>query len=104
MTAEVISLDSRRPCRHMTGEAKCLACGHKWVSVAPIGTHEFQCPECQTMRGVYCYPLATGLRVWTCSVDGCGCQHMAIAQHPDGAYTIACLGCGYEHDIEDVFP
>jgi hypothetical protein len=102
----VVSLDSRRPDPHVAGPAKCLACGKEWVSVAPLGTFTLECPECHTERGVYVAPIgmSTDYSLWTCTIDGCGCQHMTIAKHYEGGYWIACCKCGALHSIGSVFP
>lgn len=43
---------------HLTGAAKCLACGHEWVAVAPVSEelHDLVCPKCDTRRGQLIYP------------------------------------------------
>lgn len=80
---KVVSLDDRRP--HMSGEARCLCCGHKWVAIAPIGTVELECTECNTYRGVFIGPPKPDT-VWQCD---CGNQLFYIG--PDGAM---CAWCG----------
>jgi hypothetical protein len=79
----VISLDEARP--HMTGNAMCLQCGEKWVAVAPIGTVELECPECQTWKGVF-EGMTAPDTVWQCD---CGNQHFYIDDN--GAM---CAKCG----------
>ena len=32
---------------HISGDARCLACKHEWVAVAPIGTIWLECPACK---------------------------------------------------------
>lgn len=99
----IISLDSRRSEPHHTGPAVCLACGHEWVSVAPIGVYELECPSCLTMRGVYRLPLGhlgPDYAVWTCK---CGYEHMDIFAHKDGGWWIVCARCGELHSVDSVF-
>lgn len=106
MSHNVISLNDKRPDPHISGAAICLACRHEWTGVAPIGVFELECPECSTMRGVWRYPLKSSAdyAIWTCTVDGCECQHMTIAAHKEGGYWIECCRCGYLHSVESVFP
>ena len=73
---------------HMTGEAKCLACGHEWVAVAPIGTVAFECPKCGLDKGQTKYPCQPpeGSDIWECN---CGSQTFFI--RPTG---FMCTNCG----------
>ena len=54
MTADIISLDDKRP--HINTYAACMDCGHDWVAVAPVGTKSFHCPKCASERGVVVDP------------------------------------------------
>lgn len=84
--SNVIDLASRLP--HMEGQAVCLNCAHKWVSVSPIGVCHLECPECGTMKGVYnnlCEP-EEGTAVWTCK---CECYHFILRED-----RIMCAHCG----------
>ncbi|MCK5609421.1 hypothetical protein KAR91_46540 [Candidatus Pacearchaeota archaeon] len=69
---EVVNLLKNKP--HMTGEALCIGCGHKWVCVAPTGTIELKCSECGTWKGVFegCTAPET---VYECD---CGNQHFYV--------------------------
>lgn len=68
MSADVVDLDSRRP--HISGYARCMACHHEWVAVAPIledgSPPLMECPQCGTLKGVFKYPIVRGTQVWTC--------------------------------------
>ena len=86
----VISLDAYRP--HLSGDALCLQCDNTWAAVAPIGTYEFQCPKCQTLKGVFSAPTAPE-EVWQCP---CGNQHFYITD--DGGL---CARCGLDLNIEE---
>lgn len=85
--AEVIDITSKLP--HLSGNALCLTCGHKWVAVAPIGTTEFECPECGTFKGVTC-GLTCPDTILECE---CGNQHFYI--DPDSPL---CSRCGVRVD------
>lgn len=61
---------------HISGNAKCLSCSHEWVAVAPTGTHELECPECKTWKGVFNGYTAPE-EVWECD---CGNQHFYISE------------------------
>lgn len=67
----MIDLAAAREARmaHLSGQARCLACKHEWVAVAPTGAHRLECPACGTMRGVWNYPVTThdaAGGVWQC--------------------------------------
>jgi DNA-directed RNA polymerase subunit RPC12/RpoP len=36
----------------MAAHAICLNCKHEWGAAAPVGTHEFECPKCESRKGV----------------------------------------------------
>jgi hypothetical protein len=73
---------------HLSGQARCVACDHEWVAVAPVGSTWLQCPECGTNKGLlrfHCEP-AEGGEMWTC---GCGCDVFYITRED-----IRCFHCG----------
>lgn len=76
---------------HLTGEAKCLGCKHEWQAVAPVGTDQLECPKCQTMQGIFMYPISPreDIEVWVCD---CGCPLYWIVA--DG---FLCYRCGVVH-------
>jgi len=84
--ADVINIDEQRP--HLTGEARCVACGHTWVAVAPVGTKELECPECLTEKGLYRYNVVPNGKIWECD---CGCDLFFVL--PTG---FQCYQCGTE--------
>lgn len=86
--SNVINIEQNLP--HMTGEAVCIECKHEWVAVAPIGTHELECGECGTIKGVWKH-MAAPATCWECK---CGNQHFWI--DPDGAM---CAKCGTRQDF-----
>lgn len=92
MQAEVISLDARRP--HLSGKARCTACGHSFVAVVAIGETWFECPECHTERALLRYPVLDE-PAWPNTFEcGCGCDVFAIRSDSAGDVKIACLACG----------
>ena len=86
----VISLDSHRP--HLSGQALCLQCDNTWAAVTPIGTYEFKCPKCRTLKGVFIGPTAPG-EAWECQ---CGNQHFYITRNGG-----LCARCGIDLNIEE---
>ena len=94
MSGEVIDFarakEERTP--HMEGHALCLACRHRWVAVAPLGTVWLECPapECRLLRGRFFVPMARGEDRWVCacgndlfhhnSVRGLYCPHCGADQ------------------------
>jgi Zn finger protein HypA/HybF involved in hydrogenase expression len=71
---------------HISGECKCLDCGHEWVGEAPVGVCILECPQCQTLRGVHKYDISRDEPYWTCN---CGNKLFFIT--PNGTY---CPKCG----------
>lgn len=83
----IIALDDYRPDPHIGGECVCLACGHRWAGVAPVGTFELECPECGTKKGVWdAWCLKNDTPWWQCD---CGCDLFRV--HSGGFY---CANCG----------
>ena len=103
---EVVTFAGRRndDGPHCSGEAKCIACGHDWVAVAPVGVVHFECPSCSLMRGAFKHPIAAaeGDHVYLCA---CGSDNFFIrlSKH-DGRTQIMCAGCGGEQSIDNVIP
>lgn len=92
MAAEVLSLDQYRP--HMTGQARCTACGHDFVAVAPVGETWFECPKRGTERALLRYPVLDE-PAWPNEYQcNCGCSVFAIRSDSSGDVRIACLSCG----------
>lgn len=62
---------------HLSGPAKCLACGHEWLAKdIPTGETIFDlvCPKCDLRRGQLHYAATLGqdMLTWT---HKCGSQH-----------------------------
>jgi hypothetical protein len=70
----------------VSGECKCIACKHEWVGVAEIGTFELECPQCQTMKGVFKRFCSRIESHFQCN---CGCEIFGVTDR--GIY---CLVCG----------
>jgi hypothetical protein len=88
-------LAAHRP--HLSGKARCTACGHEWVHVAPVGTVWLECPECRTERGLYLAPLTDidgTSHVFRCP---CGCDAFSIHLF-DGTVVVNCVTCGAHSD------
>jgi len=84
---KVIKLTSRTERGpHLSGEAFCARCHHEWISVAPVGTVDIECPECHTMKGLFKHGCEPQYEAWTCN---CGCYMFMIS--PKG---IICWNCG----------
>jgi hypothetical protein len=71
---------------HMTGKALCLGCKNTWVAVAPIGTVELQCSNCELPKGRFLNLVEDKDMHWTCN---CGNQFFHITQK-----RIYCVNCG----------
>lgn len=86
--AEVLSLAAERQARepHMSGAAKCAACGHEWVAVAPVGVHELECPACSCTKGYMRHAVMRGNERFVCN---CGCDVFRISRDL-GPYCVNC--------------
>jgi hypothetical protein len=84
----VISLQQAKQDRepHLKGAARCLACRHEWVAVAPVGTVWLECPQCSLERGRYVGAVGIGGEHWHCA---CGTDLFHAT--PRGLY---CPNCG----------
>lgn len=73
---------------HGEGPAFCIACEHEWQAVAPAGTVELECPECQTMKGRFRRIFGTyeSESVWTCN---CGNDLFRVTETGH-----LCVNCG----------
>lgn len=70
----------------MTGAARCQQCAYEWQAVAPVGTHELECPQCRASKGYMLGSVVRGNEAWHCN---CGCDVFRI--HADtGPYCINC--------------
>lgn len=72
---------------HMSGAAACMVCYHSWVAVVPVGTHEFECPKCHSLKGYYINPVVAGSERWMCDCD-CSVFHISRELGP------YCVNCG----------
>lgn len=70
----------------LAGAAACMNCHHSWVAVAPVGTHELECPKCHAVKGYFVATAMRGSQRFECN---CGCDLFRIS--PDvGPYCINC--------------
>lgn len=85
---------------HLAGEAVCLGCRRRWVSVAPVGVWQLECPECGTMKGIFTQPVGAseGDQVFVCD---CGSEALT-AYFRSGRFYFRCMSCGTDH-TEAVF-
>ncbi len=84
---KILTLKPKEPDEpHLSGDAFCVTCGHRWAATAPVGTIQLECPSCHAMRGVFKYPCEPEV-AWTC---GCGCFIFMIS----GKENILCYNCG----------
>ena len=88
MSAELITLSKVRENRvpHSSGKARCLACKHEWVAVAPTGVTWMECPACSLERGRFVAQHEREEPHWMCN---CGNNLFYVVK--DGYY---CPNCG----------
>lgn len=72
--------------KHLSGPARCIECRHEWEAVAPVGTYELQCPQCESMKGMYIGPVDEDGEKWICH---CGSDAFKVLRAE-----IICYRCG----------
>lgn len=79
----------------LSGQARCARCKHEWVAVAPVGTEVLECPQCETMHGLFVNMVASnvGDLTYTCN---CGCEALT-AYKREGRFYFRCVTCGIDH-------
>ena len=79
---------------HLSGEALCIGCRHKWVAVAPVGVWQLECPECSSMKGIWRNPIGADEvdSFFSCT---CGCEAMT-AYFRQCVFHLKCMSCGTE--------
>lgn len=100
MSAEVVQFgamqakaDHEPDAPHLSGAARCLACKHEWVAVAPAGPYgyagDLECPGCGVCRGQFKWPFQgpPSEEIWTCG--DCDGQLFMITKPGT-----RCVGCG----------
>lgn len=80
--------DSQDDGEHLSGPARCIECRHEWEAVAPVGTYELECPQCESMKGIFVWPVDEDGDRWQCH---CGSDAFRVLR---GA--IMCYRCGTE--------
>ena len=89
---DIISLDDYRAEAgpYLSGPARCMACKHEWVAVAPAGTTELECPHCGAMKGFFLgtMDVPVGETHWTCR---CGSDIFRISGKTKDIF---CANCG----------
>jgi Zn finger protein HypA/HybF involved in hydrogenase expression len=90
MTAEIIPLQQAKEERepHLSGKARCLACKHEWIAVAPMGVTWLECPACSLERGRYVAQVKKEVPHWHCD---CGNNLFYVTEN--GYY---CPNCGLD--------
>ncbi len=85
---EVIDLNQTKQERErsLSGAARCLACQHEWVAVAPVGSIWLECPSCTLIRGRFVAQVELDGDHWHCN-----CGNDLFNATPEGVY---CPNCG----------
>lgn len=76
---------------YISGYLICLACKHTWAGVAPVGTHEWECPKCKCQKGVPTTFIVSVHHQWKCI---CGCFIFSIKWPDKEVPQIYCVTCG----------
>jgi hypothetical protein len=86
LAGNVIDINAAKS--HLSGEATCIACGHEWVCVAPVGVFkEMECPKCGAMKGLMKHGVMPE-SFWECD---CGCYLFTVSGISGD---IMCWQCG----------
>lgn len=98
---EIIDLAKARKERepHIAGALFCMGCNHEWTAVWEMGTTEFECPECKSMRGRNKFDVmpSPDAQIWTCV--SCGNQLFHLLRD-----RVHCPGCGKQWGYEELSP
>lgn len=91
MSADIINLAQAKQDREphieaVEGKARCLACRHEWIAVAPVGVVWMECPSCSLERGRYIAQIERPGEHWHCN-----CGNELFFATNDGFY---CPNCG----------
>ena len=73
---------------HVHGEAFCLQCKYEWVGVAPVGTKQLECPKCETLKGLWKFPVNVEVGEF---LINCQCGNDLFRISPEG---YLCPNCG----------
>ena len=91
---KLIELNAHRP--HLSGEIKCIICGHSWAGVIPLdqcgNVPCFECPECGLHQGFFVYPILPNEGD---IIFKCACSGELFTIYDNGA---RCIRCGLLHD------
>ena len=73
---------------HGTGPAFCIGCRHEWSAIAPAGTVELECPQCECMKGRFrnLFETYEDEKVWVCN---CGNDLFKVTETGT-----MCVNCG----------
>jgi len=99
MLNNILNIQEYKP--HLSGEIKCMNCGHKWIGVSPLlerGEIDYlECPNCHFMKGYYNYPIEPkdGEIIFKCPCGG-ECFTLMV----NGA---RCMQCGCTTELSEVY-
>lgn len=95
----VVSLQANRDEKipHLSGLAKCIGCGCKWVAVSPVSDNPqpwMDCPECTAKKGIFVSPCLPedGAEIFRCNRGG---EFFVIL-----GGTFMCANCGTHQHFE----
>lgn len=108
--AKILQFPQKPTDDHMRGDAVCLACGHKWLAAAPVGTVAsmpsddrvtLECEKCGAAKGVFTkFVQYTDIPSWHClSCNGFLFSILLIKDVP----SCACASCGSIFNALDLF-
>ncbi len=92
---DIVNINDHRTNPHMTGEARCVGCGHAWEAIAPIGTTELECPECGCIKGLFQHACRPDRG--ECFMCSCGCFDFMMRTNVEKETYAMCINCGQGH-------
>ena len=87
---KVTNINDAKPTQE--GTFKCLDCNGTWETKVLLGVHEFECPACRTMRGVWCGICVPSDDEYSFV---CNCDNDIFIITTD---YFKCTKCGLKHD------
>ena len=70
--SEKLKEEKEKNSPHLSGEARCIQCHHKWYTIIPAvePVPELECPKCGLNRGFFCFVFQPEEDRWVCNCGG----------------------------------
>lgn len=71
---------------YLSGPARCFDCEYEWEAVAPVGTRQLECSNCEGMAGRFQHKIIRGSKIYRCNCGSVDMRH-------NGEF-LYCSACG----------